>query len=223
MNHYHQGLKQKTMIVWLAIALLGSFAFSMQTLKDPVSMVVMPEVPKEGEPLILSFTLNNPALAEETYSYDLYINGELVMQGESPVGALSSKQHKYIYQNPLSQGEQTTFLLKVKTSEGPIQKTLSIPVYAPQVWTSFVSIASYSMVSGGYNDAFAPSKTLNVGLIFTLVLIPMLTFLVLTEPYAGKTNTLGRLNHKFSRLSTIMFVIFMGMVLTHMVMIIGRL
>lgn len=223
MNYYHQGLKQKTMIVWLAIALLGSFAFSMQTLKDPVSMVVMPEVPKEGEPLILSFTLSNPALADETYSYDLYINGELVMQGESQIDALSSKQHKYIYQNPLSQGEQTTFLLKVNTPEGPIQKTLSIPVYAPQVWTSFVSIASYSMVSGGYNDAFAPSTTVNVGLIFTLVLIPMLTFLVLTEPYAGKTNTLGRLNYKFSRLSTIMFVIFMGMVLTRMVMIIGRL
>ncbi len=209
-------------MVWLAVALLGSFAFSMQALKDPVSMVVMPEVPKEGEPLIISFNLYNPGLTEETYTYELYINGEMVTQGQSPVGAMSSKQHKYIYQAP-NPGEQTHFLLKVETSEGLIQKTLSIPVYAPQVWTSFVSIASYSMVSVDYNTAFAPAKSANVGLIFTLVLIPMLTFLVLTEPYAGTSNTLGRLNHRFSRLSAIMFIIFMGMVLTHMVMIIGRL
>ncbi len=225
MNHANTNthrLTQKTLMVWLAVALLASFAFSMQSLKDPVSMVVMPEAPQQGEPLTLSFTLHNPALAEETYSYELYINGELAMQGESPVGPMSSKQHKYIYQNPLSLGEQTTFLIKAKTSSGEvIQKTLSIPVYAPQVWTSFVSMATYSTVD--YNAAFAPTKNMNVGLIFTLVLIPMLSFLVLTEPYAGKSNTLGRLNHKFTRLSAIMFVIFMGMVLTHMVMIIGRL
>ncbi len=223
-NASYHSLGRKTLMVWLAVALLGTFVFSIQALKDPVSMTVMPQVPHEGEPLMLSFNLYNPGLTEETYTYGLYINGEKVMQGESPVGAMSSQQHKYTYLNTLRLGEQTTFLLEVETSRGVVQKTLSIPIYAPQLWTSFVSIASYSMVLTDYNSAFAPAASgMNVGLIFTLILIPMLAFLILSEPYSGATSTLGKLNSRFSSLSVIMFIIFLGMVLTQMVMIIGRL
>lgn len=220
-------LKLKTLVVWLAIMLVASFAFSANSLKDPVNMGVMPEVPKQGEPLIVSFALNNPGLTEETYAYELYVNGKMVMSGESAISPLGSEQHRYAYKNPLELGEQTNFLLMVKTPSGVIQKAISTPAYAPQIWTSFVSFASFStsvmssMGTMAYYDGAFSTKGMNIGLVFVLVLIPLLVFSVLAEPYSSK-NIFGRLKSRFGRLSTVLFVIFMGMVLTRMVMIIGR-
>lgn len=227
--------KFKIMIVWLAIMLLASFAFSIHALQHPVNMKVLPMVPKQGEPLIVSFTLNNPGLGESLYVYELYINGENVMEGKSSIPKLSSKQLRYIYKNPLELGEQTNFLLRVKTPSDNIQKVISMPAYAPQVWTSFVSFASFSTSiasfsssmgitsMASYKDTFGLKNSLNIGVIFSIVLIALLIHVELTEPFRGNRGIFGRLRGRFSGLSAILFIIFMGMVLTQIVMIIGRL
>ena len=55
------GIKLKIMIIWLAVLLMGSFWLTVRATSDPVNLAVVPEVPREGEPIIATFKLNNPA------------------------------------------------------------------------------------------------------------------------------------------------------------------
>jgi hypothetical protein len=65
------------------------------------------------------------------------------------------------------------------------------------------------------------SSALNVGLMFSLVLIVLLVFLELTEPIHRKCFKVIGLRLRFSKLSAILFIVFIGMVFTKVVMIIG--
>ena len=48
----------KIIIVGLAILLLSSFCLTTMTGSDLVNIAVLPEVPREGEPIICTFKLN---------------------------------------------------------------------------------------------------------------------------------------------------------------------
>ena len=64
---------------------------------------------------------------------------------------------------------------------------------------------------------------MNVGLVFSIVLIILLIFLELSEPklFEKTYSILGNLRIRFSRLSAVLFVIFVGVVATQIVVIIG--
>ena len=224
-----RGLSIRIITIVFTIFILVSIAISLQALSHPVTLSVIPEVPREGEPLMVTYKINNPSLQESAVQYQLFANGKLIEYGETKLGPLSTEHHRYTYKNPLKLGEQVTFLLKTTSDKGEYEKVLSLPAYPPQIWSSFVSFASFStsvmssMSSMAYYEgSFGSNQGLNVGMIFSIVLIILLIYLELSEPLIKKMLTIiGYLRIEFSRLSAVLFILFISMVFTKVVMILA--
>ena len=224
-----RGVILKVVIIWMAILLMGSFWLTARVNSEPVSLVVAPEVPREGEPVIATFKLNNPTLQPASTSYQFYANGKLLSEGVINLPPNSSKAYQYSYRNPLELGEQLHFLLKTQSEGRSYERLVSSPPYPPQVWSSFVSFASFStsvMSSMStmtyYQSSFGNELGLNIGLVAAVALLALLIFLELTRPsLEGKAvATLGRLRIRFSTVTWILLIIFIGMVYTKVVMLI---
>ena len=217
-------------IVWLAIVLLGSFWVTVRGTSDPVSMAVVPQAPREGDPIVATFKLNNPASQAIGAEYQFYANGKLMKEGATTVPPSSGKTYKYAYENPLQIGEQLNFMVRVQLEKGNYEKAVSLPSYPPQIWSSFVSFASFStsvMSSMSsmtyYQTTFGRDMGLNVGIIASAVLITLLIFLELTQPLIQEKTVavLRRLRLRFNTVTWILFIIFMGIVYTKVVMILA--
>ncbi len=226
----NRGTTFKLAMVWVAIMLLGSFGLTVRGTSDPVSMTVIPQAPREGEPVIVTFKVNNPSPQAEVTRYQFYANGTLLNEGATTVAPESGKTYKYAYRNPLQMGEQFNFVVTTQSEQGNYEKVLSSPPYPPQVWSSFVSFATFStsvMSSMStmtyYQSTFGTEMVLNVGIIVSIVLIILLIFLELSQPAVeGKAVArLGRLRIRFSTVTWILFIIFMGMIYTKVVMILA--
>lgn len=221
----------KTLVIWFAVLVMASLVVGLHDAAAPVSVSVFPQVPSEGVPVVVTFNLNNPSLLAASADYELYANGKLMMEGATELAPLSNKKYQYTYVNPLEMGEQVTFLVKSNMDGKNHDEYMSLPAYPPQVWSSFVSFAtfstsvmSYMTTMAYYDQAFGDNSTLNVSVIFSIVLIGLLIYLELTEPsLPGKSfKFIGDLRIRFSRLSGILFVIFIGMVFTQVALIIGK-
>ena len=223
-----RGIKLKITIIWLVILLMGSFWLTVRTGSDPVNLAVVPEVPREGEPIIATFKLNNPASRAVSTEYQFYANGELMKEGITTIPPGSSKLYQYAYKNPLLLGEQVSFVVKTESPRGSHEKIVSLPSYPPQIWSSFVSFASFSTSMMGfmssstyYRGSFGSEMGFNVGILVTVVLIGLLIFLELTQPLLQERTIaiLGRLRLRFNTVTWILFIIFMGIVYTKVLMI----
>ena len=139
----------------------------------------------------------------------------------------SSCKYQYAYENSLQRGKQVNFALKTSSDSGSFNKVVSLPAYPPQLMSSFVSFATFStsvmssMITMEYfTDTFDTSGGLNTGIIVTMILISLLVFLELTQVVTTTKMTLTRgFRAGFSHLSTILLIIFIGMVYTQVVMI----
>lgn len=228
-----RGIKLKVIIIWLALLLMGSFWLTMRPGSDPVSLAVVPEVPRQGEPIIASFKLNNPSSEAISTEYQFYANGELMKEGTAFIAPGSSMLYQYAYKNPLELGEQVNFMVKTRSPRGSCEKVVSLPSYPPQIWSSFVSFASFSTSVMGfmssmtyYQSTFGSDMEFtgfNVGLLCSIVLIGLLIFLELTQPMVERKTVavLGRLRIRFSTVTWILFIIFMGIVYTKVAMILA--
>ena len=96
----NRGTMFKLSILWLAILLLGSFWLTVREMSDPVSIAVVPEVPREGEPVIATFKLNNPSSQPLATRYQLYANGKLLEEGVDTIAPDSGNTYQYVYENP---------------------------------------------------------------------------------------------------------------------------
>lgn len=179
-----KGTRLKVVMVWLAILLLGSFWLTVRGTSDPVSMAVIPQVPREGEPIIAIFKLNNPYSEALVFRYQFYASGKLLKEGATTLAPDSSKTYKYAYKQPLQLGERLSFLVRIQSERGDYEKYLSSPPYPPQVWSSFVSFASFSTSVMGfmstmtyYQGTFGNDSGFNVGLVYIIVVIALLIFL----------------------------------------------
>jgi len=216
-------------IVSLGILLLGSFWLTVKGTSQPVSLAVVPQAPRQGEPILATFKLNNPSSEPVVTNYQFYANDELLQEGAATIAPDSSKTYQYAYANPLEIGERLNFMVKTQSDLGNYDKVISSPPYPPQIWSSFISFASFStsvMSSMSsmtyYHSAFGSDMGVNVGIIATIVLIMLLIFLELSKPVVqGKTMALGRLRIRFSTLTWILFLIFMGIVFTKVMMILA--
>ncbi len=226
----HQGIILKIAIVWLCVFLLLGFLIASKVAASPITMSVIPEVPKTGEPVVATFNINNPSPESSTTSYQLYINGKLVESGMTTIAPYTGTKYQYAYRNSLERGEQVNFVLKTSSDDGDTEKIVSLPAYPSQLMSSFVSFAAFStsvmssMITMQYfNEAFGTTSGVNTGIIVAIVLIALLIFLELTQAVtAGKRNTiLGSYRTSFTTVSTILFFIFIGMVFTRVVMILA--
>ncbi len=225
-----KGVHFKLAILWIAIFLLGSFWLTVRAASDPVSMTVLPQAPREGQPVVATFKLNNPSAHPEATDYQFYADGELLSAGTATMAPESSRTYKYAYTNPLQMGEQLNFVVRTQSEQGNYEKVLSSPSYPPQVWSSFASFASFSTsvmssisTMTYYQSAFDSDMGLNEAMIASLVLIALLSFIELIQPViAGWTAViLGRLRIRLSTVTWILFIIFMGIVYTKVVMILA--
>ena len=225
-----RGIKLKILIIWLAILLVGSFWLTVNAGSAPVSLTVVPEVPRENEPIVATFKLDNPSSETGSIAYQFYANGELLKEGTAVISPGFSRIYHYAYENPLELGEQVNFVVKVESGLGSDEKAVSLPAYPPQVWSSFVSFASFStsvMSSMSstvyYQSAFGSDVGLNVGIIATMVLICLLIFLELTPGLTRGRGVavLNRIRIKFSTVTWILLIIFIGMVFTRVAMLLA--
>ena len=195
-----------------------------------MSMAVIPQAPREGEPVLATFKLNNPSSSLLATKYQFYANGELLHEGDTTIAPYSAKVYPYAYENPLQMGEQLNFVVRTQSEQGNYEKIVSSPPYPPQIWSSFVSFASFSTTVMSsistmtyYQSTFGSNVGLDVGIITTIVLIVLIIFLELTQPVIGGRTvaTLGRLRIKLSTVTWILLIIFMGIIYTKMVMILA--
>ena len=226
----NRGVMFKLAILWFAILLLVSFWLTVRDTSELVSMAVIPQAPREGEPVIVTFKLHNPSSHALLTEYQFYANGKLVKEGTTTVASNSVKAYKYAYENRLRMGEQLNFVVKTHSEWGDYEKAVSTPPYPPQVWSSFVSFASFStsvMSSMStmtyYQSTFGSDMGLNVGIIASIVLVALLIFLELSQPVVeGRTAVrVVRLRVRFSTVTWILFIIFMGIVYTKVVMLLS--
>ncbi|RJO60877.1 MAG: hypothetical protein C4542_07695 [Dehalococcoidia bacterium] len=224
-----KGATFKLIMVWLTIVFLGSFWLSVRDTSSPISMAVMPQVPRQGEPVVVTFKLNNPSSRALPVSYQFFINGSILQDQETILSPGASKTYQYAYRNPLDTGQQLNFLVKTQSELGNDRMEISTPPYPPQIWSSFISFASFStsimssMISMTYyQTTFGADMGLNVGILVAIVLIAILIFFELMQPVVGgKTYAfLGKLRIKLSTANWILLFIFMGIVYTKVVMII---
>ncbi len=225
-----KGIYIKIVIVVLSILILGSFWLTMRAASDSVNIVVNPEVVKEGEPIWVTFKLNNPSLEPLTIDYQFFADSRLITGGTSTIAPESSETHQLTYENALQIGEQSNFVVRTQSELGNYENVVSLPSYPPHIWSSFVSFAAISqtmmsqMTSMAYFESTLGSDMgFNIGVLITIVLIVLLIFMELTQPrIQGNTVTvLGRLRLRFSTVTWILFIIFMGIVYTRVAMILS--
>ena len=218
----------KLVILWLGIILLSSFWLSARAASDPVTMSVIPDAPREDEPITATLKLNNPSSEPIVVRYQFYANGEFLKEGATTIPPASDKIYQFTYENSLPMGEQLNFMVRTESELGSYEKTRSTPAYPPQVWMSFVSFGSFStwLVSSMnsmayYQSTFTSDIEFNVGIIAIMVLITLLIFLELTRGQLhGKiVALLSRLRVRLSTVTWLMLIIFMGMVYTRIVLI----
>lgn len=223
-----RGLRFKIVIVWLAILLLSSFWLTVKGSSDPVSMAIIPQVPRQGEPVIVILKLNNPSREVIVTSYQFYANGELLREGTTSIIPGFGKTYKYVFENPVPLGEALNFAVRIHSEQGHYEQTISTPPYPPQIWSSFVSFASFSTSVMGflstmsyYQSAFGSGVGFNVGIIFAVILIALLIFLELSQPLLEEKTilVLGNLRLRFNTITWLLLIIFLGIVYTKLVMI----
>jgi hypothetical protein len=225
----NKGAYFKIIVIWLAIILLGCFWLSLSSASGPVTLTVMPEVPREGQPVFATFKLNNPSSEPLSTSFQFYTNGVLVSEGKTTIAPNSSQLNQHVYENPLPVGEQVIFLVAAQSPKGNYERVVSIPPYPPQVWTSFISFASFStavississMNALAYYQGSFTGAVFNIGTFVCLVLIVLLIFMELAgKPIQGRSLVLGQLRIRLVTLTWILLIVFVAMVYTRVVLI----
>lgn len=228
----------KLAMIWLGIVLVGAFWLTARSVCQPVSMTIMPEAPRKGQPIIVTFKLNNPYPSTLVTGYRFFANGNLVKEGQTTISPLSSKTYQYLYPSPVEIGERVSFTVKTASNRGNHEKVVSAPSFPPQVCSSFISFASFSttvmnsMATTAYfKENFTTNSGLNTGLVISIILILLLIFMELagaaTENKSGSPGTakgmmlLQRYRVKFGTLTWILLVIFICIVYTKVVMILS--
>ena len=228
MDENRRALHFRFTLTFLAILFVGTFWLTTRMASDPVSLVVNPSVPTEDKPVRVTFKLNNLSSEPLLINYQFYANSELLAQGASTIASRSSESHQYCYRNAAKLGEQLNFVVMTQSENGDYQKVASIPSYPPQVWSSFVSFASFSTTVMSsistityYQNTFGSDVGFNLGLLFSVVLIGLLIFLELSQPLLLERTIgiWGRLRIRFSTVTWILFIIFMSMVYTRVIII----
>ena len=226
----YKGLVLKTGITWLSIFLLAGFLISMKSNAAPIAMSIIPEVPRTGEPIVATFNLSNPTDEPTTTGYQLFINGKLAESGSTIIAPHTGSRHQYAYTNSLQRGEQVNFVLKTDSESGSSVRAISLPAYPPQLMSSFVSFAAFStsvmsaMLSMEYfTSSFGSTGMLNTGVIVSIILIALLIFLELSQTIILNRGItiLGHYRVSLGSMATILFIIFVGMIFTRVILVLA--
>lgn len=224
-----RALQFRLVLIYLSILLLGSFWLTLHMSMEPVSMVIEPSVPREGEPIVVTFKLNNSSLKALSISYQFYTNGRLMAEGSATIAGRSCETYQYSYTNPFKMGEQVIFLIRSQSEQGNYERVVSIPVVPPQVWSSFVSFGtlsntmmSYSLNMNYYYEIFGSDMRWNVGGLVCLLVAVLLVFLELSQRWlvSHTAMVIDRLRWRLSPVSWMLLAITIGIVYTTIITIV---
>ena len=234
----------RLIIVWLIILPLTAFWYTLARASEPMGLTVLPEMPRRGEPIIATAKVQGTATGDEAVHYRFYVDGQPLAEGSATLAPDSVKIFQYLRLPPIDIGERVSFVLTGTSQAGSHQRAVSLPAYPPQVWSSFVSFATFStsvmrsLVSlSYYTDSFDNKTTPNIGLVMALVLVSLLVFVSLNAPLlrirqlttddqrgripGQPMDRLARLMERFERLSLILFIIFLGIMFTTAALIVA--
>jgi hypothetical protein len=133
-----QRLQLAIAIAFIVILFLGSIKLSLYSRSEPVSITVLPSVPREDLPMLIMLNLNNPSEENNFLRYELYANERLLGIGQAHLSAKSTEQIVYLLPMAPKLGERITFFVKADSEQGRYEKSFSSPPYPPQVWSSFL-------------------------------------------------------------------------------------
>jgi hypothetical protein len=226
----------KLVIVLLGIVLVGTFWMTARDARQPVSLTVLPEAPRLGQPVVVSYDLNNPGATDLVTHFQFYVNGQLLRDGLTTIPPLSAMTYQYDFASPVNLGDKIGFDLVTSSALGNYEKQVSIPPFPPQIASSFISFASFSttvmssmVTTSYYNGNFSSTQRVNTGLIISACLIFLLICMELagasmeervssSGPLSGGLLLLQKFRYRFSTLSWILLIIFIGIIYTKIVM-----
>ena len=224
--------------LFLAVLLIGSL--SMQS--EALTVRFFPTVTKENEPLVITATLNNIRPKPQKYHLSLYVDGEQVAAVEALLEPAAIQTLTYTRASPRSSEALRIYVEAVNLDTGEkYREYLNIPQIPPELWISFSAFSSltttltsttsttslatityYLNTMGMAAQGAAGQPTINTGIIISITLILLLVFIELTDPAYGKIGRrIAALRMRYGTLSTILLLIFVGIVLTKVVMIIA--
>jgi uncharacterized membrane protein len=229
----------KLIIALLGIVLVATFWLTTREMRQPVNLTVMPEAPRLGEPVTASYTLNNPGVTGLVTHYQFYVDGKLLREGLTTIPPLSGKTYQYNFPCPVNLGDRVNFNVVASSALGNYNKSASLPPFPPQIASSFISFASFSTTvmssmttTAYYNGNFSSTLGMNTGLIISICLVVLLICLELAGAsleYRTSTGShpsglllmLQKFHYRFSTLSWILLIIFIGILYTKVVMMIS--
>ena len=91
----NKGLALKILITWLCILSLAGFSLAMKASSNPVTMSVMPQAPKEGEAIVVTYAISNSTDTVSETDYRLYVNGDLLESGTAAIAPNTVSKHQY--------------------------------------------------------------------------------------------------------------------------------
>ncbi|MBI2888055.1 MAG: hypothetical protein HYY02_12710 [Chloroflexi bacterium] len=217
----------KLAVLWSIILLWGVLWLSSRPASGPLGLTVVPEVPKDGQPVVVALEVTNPRDQEETFRHELFLGNTMLQSGASTLPSQGSRIYKYVHKVDLAAGRQLNFVARVTTERESWERTLSLPPYPPQVWSSFVSFATFSTSMMGsisavayYKEHFVSAEGMNAGFLLILTLLVLVVFQDMTGPLSRlmPNSLLGRLNRQFRELVVILGLIFLGICYTVIVL-----
>jgi len=224
--------------IFLAILLFGLVSVGYEVL----SVRFFPTVVKEGEPVVITVSLNNFEPQPQVYRVSLYVNGLMVLSAEAPVEPMSAHLYTYTLASPRAGEALRVYAEALNVASGARHvKYLNVPQQPPELLMSFSAFSSFATSLSSTSSSSTSLTTLtyylntmglsaeggsvdsalNVGLVVSATLISLLLFLELSDPaYGGVGRRVLALRRRYGVLAAALLLIFAGIVLTKVVMVI---
>ena len=192
-----------------------------------------PVFPRCGEPVQITVRLINPGPEPRLLDVRVYVDGLIVAEWLANIDGGSAKEYRVVGPSRFGVGGSVRVYVEASDVEsGAVySRSAMVPPFPPEVFTSFISFASFSSTLMGYMTtlsyytttvaAVTPAEGVNVGLVLSLTLIGLLVFMELTDPAYGKMGErITHLRRNFTREALILLIVFLAMVATKIIFIV---
>jgi len=217
-------------MLWIVIALLILLIGSTTT--KTITVHYFPVFPVEGDPLFIKVNLRNPKPYSCRFKVAVYSDGVKITDSMIVIPGNGMEELEFV--TPAKDLLGTSQRIYVEAynmdSNDKYEASIMIPPYPPEIFSSFVSFASFSSTVMSYLTTFAYyqetmiSKGINVGLVISFALIGLLIFQELSDPAYGIVDRrILELRERYGKQVAILLIVFFGMVLTKIILILwGR-
>lgn len=235
-------LKMRITLAFIALFLSVLLLNSISMQSNILTVRFFPTVTKEGEPLVITITLNNIQSKSQKFRLNLYVNNEQVASINTQLEPADTQILTYTCPSPKIGQVLRIYVEAINLETGEKHREyLNIPQVPPELLMGFSAFSSFasSLTSTTSTTSIATityylntmglaaqdtpiQPAINTGIIISITLIFLLIFIELTDPAYGKIGQkIAALRGRYTILSTALLLIFSGIVLTKVVMIIA--